>query len=54
MAKVFYLWLEMPSISVLQRLLWILRCYYRPAGISELNYLRRTVFLFSLPLRLAS
>ena len=54
MGKVFYPWVETRSISVLQRLLWTLRRYYKPAGISELSYLRRTVFLFSLPLRLAS
>jgi len=54
MAKVFYLWVETRSISVLQRLLWTVRHYYEPAGISELSYLRRTVFLFSLRLRSAS
>ena len=54
MAKVFYLWVETRSISVLQSLLWTVRRYYEPAGISELSYLRRTVFLFSPRLSFSS
>lgn len=53
MAKVFYLRVGR-SISVLRRLLWTVRRYYKPSGISELSYLRRTVFLFPPGLRLAS
>jgi hypothetical protein len=54
MAKVFYLWVETRAYVILQKLLRTLRRYYKPAGISELSYLRCTVFLFSLGLPLVS